>query len=126
MLNNAIKFTDRGGSIQIEVIKESNSMVEVYVRDSGIGIKKKDQSKLFKMFGSIKDSKSKFNTQGIGLGLVISKMIVEKFGGKISFKSKYLYGTQFKFSFEIDQIPFNGNRSSLTNSPKKQIVSEFP
>lgn len=33
------------------------------------------------MFGSIKDSKSKFNTQGIGLGLVISKMIVQKFGG---------------------------------------------
>ena len=62
LLSNAIKFTDRGGSIQIQAIKEPHKMVTVYVRDSGIGIKKKDQSKLFKMFGSIKDSKSKFNT----------------------------------------------------------------
>lgn len=62
ILSNAIKFTDRGGSIQIEATKELNKMVKVFVRDSGIGIKKQDQSKLFKMFGSIKDSKSKFNT----------------------------------------------------------------
>ena len=41
------------------------------------------------MFGSIKDKKKKINTQGIGLGLVISKMIVTKFGGEIDFKSKH-------------------------------------
>lgn len=105
LISNAIKFTDRGGSIQIQAIKEDNQTLKVYVRDSGIGIKKKDQSKLFKMFGSIKDSKSKFNTKGIGLGLVISKMIVEKFGGCIGFKSKYLCGTEFRFSFQIDNIP---------------------
>ena len=62
LLSNAIKFTDRGGSIQIQAIKEPSKMVKLYVRDSGIGIKKKHQSKLFKMFGSIKDSKRKFNT----------------------------------------------------------------
>ena len=89
LLSNAIKFTDRGGYIQIQAINEPSKMIKVYVRDSGIGIKKEDQSKLFKMFGSIKDSKRKFNTQGIGLGLVISKMIVQKFGGEIKFKSKY-------------------------------------
>lgn len=76
LFSNAIKFTDRGGSIQIEAVNEPGQMFKLYVRDSGIGIKKEDQSKLFKMFGSIKDSKRKFNTQGIGLGLVISKMIV--------------------------------------------------
>lgn len=76
LFSNAIKFTDRGGSIQIEAVNEPGQMIKLYVRDSGIGIKKEDQSKLFKMFGSIKDSKRKFNTQGIGLGLVISKMIV--------------------------------------------------
>ena len=54
------------------------------------------------MFGSIKDSKTKFNTKGIGLGLVISKMIVQKFDGQISFKSKYRHGTEFMFNFEID------------------------
>lgn len=105
VLSNAIKFTDSGGSIQIEAKKENENMVKVYVRDSGIGIHKKDKPKLFKMFGSIKDSKSKFNTKGIGLGLVISKMIVQKFGGCIQFKSKHLFGSEFMFSFEINQIP---------------------
>ena len=54
------------------------------------------------MFGSVKNFKRKFNTQGIGLGLVISKMIVQKFGGRIGFKSKYMLGSEFMFDFEID------------------------
>jgi signal transduction histidine kinase len=57
----------------------------VSVTDTGIGIKKKDQNKLFKMFGSIKDEKKMINTNGIGLGLVISKLIVNRFGGIIDF-----------------------------------------
>jgi K+-sensing histidine kinase KdpD len=48
----------------------------ISVTDSGIGIKKKKQDKIFKMFGSIKDDKKKINTNGIGLGLVISELIV--------------------------------------------------
>jgi signal transduction histidine kinase len=42
------------------------------VMDTGIGIKKKNKKKLFKLFGSIKDEKKQINTKGIGLGLVIS------------------------------------------------------
>ena len=57
--------------------------------DNGLGIKKKNHKKLFKMFGSIKDQKRKINTNGIGLGLVISKMLVTKFEGEIDFQSKY-------------------------------------
>ena len=48
----------------------------VSVVDSGIGIEPKNVKKLFKMFGSVKDEKRKINTQGIGLGLVICKLIV--------------------------------------------------
>ena len=59
--------------------------------------------KLFKLFGSIKDSKSKFNINGIGIGLVICKMIVEKFKGQIGFKSKYMKGTEFFFTFELNK-----------------------
>ena len=49
--------------------------------DSGSGIKKRDNNKIFKLFGCIKDEKNHVNTKGIGLGLVISKMIVNKFDG---------------------------------------------
>ena len=57
--------------------------------DNGNGIKKKDQEKLFKIFGSIKNEKKGINTNGIGLGLVISKLIAQRFGGDIDFYSKY-------------------------------------
>jgi len=77
--SNAIKFTDRDGKILIlvEIIKKiTNDILIISVTDSGIGIKENNKSKLFHLFGSIKDKKRKINTQGIGLGLVISKMIV--------------------------------------------------
>jgi signal transduction histidine kinase len=51
------------------------------------------------MFGSIKDEVKKINTKGIGLGLVICKMIAEKFNGQVNFKSEYLKGSVFEFSF---------------------------
>ena len=74
--------------------------------DEGIGIKEADQNKLFNLFGSIKNEKKKVNTQGIGLGLVISRMIVSKFNGSIDFISKYQKGSAFFFSFELE--PFKG------------------
>ena len=82
--------------------KYPKDILVVSVIDSGMGIKEKNQSKLFKLFGSIKDQKRKINTQGIGLGLVISKLIVEKFNGKIDFISKYKHGSTFFFSFELE------------------------
>ena len=76
----------------------------VNVKDSGIGIKNKNKPKLFKLFGSIKNEQKKINTNGIGLGLVISKMIVEKFDGSIFFESQYQVGSDFSFSFKIDSF----------------------
>ena len=69
-----------------------------------MGIKEVDQNKLFKMFGSIKNEQKKINIQGIGLGLVISKLIVEKFNGKIDFISKYKKGTTFFFSIQLESV----------------------
>ena len=55
------------------------------------------------MFGSIKDEKKKVNVQGVGLGLVICKLIVNKFDGDIDFISKHKRGSTFFFTFEIDE-----------------------
>jgi signal transduction histidine kinase len=51
------------------------------VVDNGIGIKEEDKGKIFKLFGLINDKNRSPNTQGIGLGLVISKLVVNKFDG---------------------------------------------
>ena len=58
------------------------------ILDSGVGIKLEDQAKLFKLFGFV-SSKETMNTNGIGLGLVISENIVKQFGGCIKLDSKF-------------------------------------
>ena len=57
-------------------------MLEIQVIDTGIGIKREDMSKLFKLFGFL-DTSKELNSKGIGLGLHISKMICNEFGGDI-------------------------------------------
>jgi signal transduction histidine kinase len=100
LFSNAIKFTDRKGKIVImNEYDNSKNMLIVSIVDSGLGIKKKNKGKLFKLFGSIKDEKRNLNMKGIGLGLVICKLIVEKFDGKIDFISTYKKGTTFYFTF---------------------------
>ena len=68
--------------------------------DTGIGIKNKDRIKLFKLFGTLKNTRQ-MNTQGIGLGLVISENIVKAFDGTIGVRSTYGKGTKFAFSMML-------------------------
>jgi signal transduction histidine kinase len=70
------------------------------VVDTGIGIKRKDRLKLFKLFGTLQNTRQ-MNTQGIGLGLVISENIVKAFQGTIGVRSKYNYGSKFAFSIIV-------------------------
>lgn len=102
LVANAAKFTDRNQSISIvaELLNDPLSL-KVMVTDTGCGIKAENQPKLFQMFGTFKDKTNKINTNGIGLGLVICKLIVEKFGGKIWFKSTEGRGTSFTYTFEL-------------------------
>jgi signal transduction histidine kinase len=106
-MSNALKFTDRNGQILIlveQITRESEKFLRISVVDSGIGIKKKHQNKLFHMFGSLKDAKSKINVHGVGLGLVICKLIVNKFDGNIDFISKHKKGSTFFFTFKLEEI----------------------
>ena len=66
-----------------------NDYIRISVKDNGQGIKKADHKNIFKLFGSMKDKQNKVNTGGIGLGLMICKMIVENFNGRINFASKF-------------------------------------
>lgn len=86
LLQNAVKFTMRGGiSVMVSFDKVSR-FLSVKVQDSGIGISEADQRKLFRLFGRLSSTFS-INTSGIGLGLSICKKIVETFEGKISVQS---------------------------------------
>ena len=84
--------------------------IVISVIDTGIGIKKKDRIKLFKLFGILQDT-NHMNTHGIGLGLVISENIVKAFSGVIGVKSKAGKGTKFAFSIILGQDEIDMKRA---------------
>ena len=71
--------------------------IVISVIDTGIGIKPEDRRRLFKLFGTVQSTRQ-MNTNGIGLGLVISENIVNAFGGAIGLRTKYGQGSKFAFS----------------------------
>ena len=103
LVSNAVKFTPEDGRIEVNA-ELIGQVLRVEVIDTGAGIKQQDQSKLFKMFGCIKDEAKKINTKGIGLGLVISQMITAKFAGAIEFTSEFGKGSNFNFRFEVEPV----------------------
>ena len=72
------------------------------MQDTGVGIKDEDKHKLFELFGFLQSTKE-LNTQGIGLGLHISKKICQEFGGEINFESQWTQGTSFTFVIALEQ-----------------------
>lgn len=77
-------------------------MLTTTVGDSGLGISREDLGKLFKFFGCLTKTKD-MNRGGMGLGLTISKMIVQKFGGDIYVDSEPGRGSNFTFKIPIDE-----------------------
>lgn len=104
LANNAVKFTKKGCvylSVKYERTSEQEVLLKVFVQDTGIGIKEKDQGKLFQSFQQV-DSNRNRNIEGTGLGLAISKRLITLMNGKIWLNSKYGKGS--RFSFEIPQL----------------------
>ena len=101
LLSNAIKFTPEEGQITLDVRlndrDEERCQLRVDVRDTGIGISKEQQKKLFRSFVQADSSVSR-RFGGTGLGLVISKSIVEMMGGEIGVKSEENRGATFFFT----------------------------
>lgn len=114
LVSNAIKFTHQGSiSISLE-LEEEKQQLHFCVIDTGIGIQESDQEKLFKPFSQVDDSTTR-QFEGNGLGLVISKSLVELMQGKISLSSSLGKGTKCKFS-----IPY------IVATRKTEIKAEQP
>lgn len=103
LIGNALKFTQKGGFINVLYALKKN-MVEISVKDTGEGIEQADTSKLFKKFGFVKGSyaTNQKASLGTGLGLYISKEMIEMHGGTISvFSEGKGTGSTFTFSLKI-------------------------
>lgn len=99
MLGNAIKYTDPGGKIEIRARKESDNIV-VQVKDNGCGVPKEKRDRIFQKFSQVDVLKDQ--VKGTGLGMFISKNLIELHKGKIWFESEGEgKGTTFFFSLPI-------------------------
>lgn len=105
LLNNALKFTENG-SIRIEVKKRAenkNSItIEFSIQDTGIGIGEDEKIRLFQIFSQGDGGYTK-NYQGMGLGLMISRKIVEAMGGELDYSSEKGKGSRFYFILTFDK-----------------------
>ena len=92
LMSNAAKFTDKGQIILSAV--RSGEEVVISVLDTGIGIREEDLDRLFEAFSQLEDAKTKRH-EGTGLGLMITKNLVDLLGGRINVRSEFGKGTAF-------------------------------
>jgi len=97
LISNALKFTDRGGTVRITSKKRDKKFVELSVTDTGVGISKERIGKLFRIDENC-TTRGTEDEKGTGLGLILCKEFVEKNKGKIWVESKLGEGTSIKFT----------------------------
>ena len=99
LVSNAVKYTTAGGAVWIS-LGSDGSTVSWTVRDAGVGIPREAQGRVFEKFYRA-DNVLTLDTEGLGLGLCLSKMIVEQLGGRIAFDSVQGQGSTFTFTLPI-------------------------
>jgi signal transduction histidine kinase/putative methionine-R-sulfoxide reductase with GAF domain len=108
LVSNANKYTPESGVITIGAEKSANQwdpagaavVVHIWVKDNGIGISLEDQKKIFQKFFRSDDSKAR-ESPGTGLGLNITRSLIEMMGGRVWFESEFRQGTTFHFTVPV-------------------------
>ncbi|MGZ8548927.1 MAG: ATP-binding protein [Sulfuricurvum sp.] len=139
LISNAVKFTNSGGSINIDVRRiESDEpnrvLVRFQVKDSGIGVTSEQRSRIFEAFGQADTSITR-KYGGTGLGLTISSRFVELMGGKLDLESEPGNGTMFFFTLSFEEIetlnePIKGSFTNINaiiheSKTKKKLQSTY-
>jgi CheY-like chemotaxis protein len=124
LLSNAVKFTQEGGEISVssrlaeyppEARGETlpHQFIEIAVADTGIGIRKEDQAHIFEEFRQVDSSYSR-QFQGTGLGLALSRRLVELHGGKLWVESELGQGSTFTFTLPLETVEIIPAHTGLT------------
>jgi signal transduction histidine kinase len=102
ILSNAVKFTQAGGKIDLKSELTSGGL-ELIVKDTGIGIEPEDIARILTPFGQVASVYMR-NHQGAGLGLTLTKALIERHGGDLSLRSTPGLGTTVRLCFPTDRL----------------------
>jgi signal transduction histidine kinase len=105
LLSNALKFTEKGGVIEVNIYDKEESL-SISIRDSGIGIPEDKVHIIFDRFAQVDNTLSR-RTEGSGIGLSLVKHIVELHGGKISVNSEIRKGSEFIIELPVTTLEIN-------------------
>lgn len=109
LISNAIRYTGEKGEITVKVYAHEGKIISE-VSDNGIGIPMEEQERMFQKFFRASNALKKF-TEGSGLGLYLTKAIIESSGGEIRFSSVEGKGTTFEFTLPIKTPPVKAGKS---------------
>ena len=130
LINNAIKYTQSGEvQVCIKVLErfEDKVRIQCSIKDTGIGIRKEDQKRLFDAFSQF-DREVNYGIEGSGLGLSIASGLVKLMGGTIRVESEYGVGSNFIFEIEqevVDDTPLDMSYTEVTEE-NKGLKPVFP
>ena len=118
IVNNAIKYTEKGGvKIDVDFVGETSKLI-VKVADTGMGIRREDMDKLFSSFQRLDETRNR-NIEGTGLGLNITRQLVLMMGGNIAVESEYGKGSVFTVDLVqkvVDSTPIGDYTKRLERS----------
>jgi CheY-like chemotaxis protein len=126
LIDNSVKFTPPGGRITLEVTLD-RQQAKICVRDSGVGIPQELQSAIFGMFTQLTSGQSLYGGKGLGIGLALSKSLMEMHGGGITVRSEGKdQGSEFELTLPLGNrdTPLSsetrvGSSNASTNGAKK-------
>ena len=125
LLSNAFKSTDNGGQITVSV-RLNGEFAEVAVTDNGCGIAESDLPHIFDRFYQSRGSEMKGMMQGTGIGLALTKSIVEKHHGRICVESRVGIGSTFRVLLSLERSEYEQDEHiTIDETEEKQPVSDF-
>jgi PAS domain S-box-containing protein len=124
LAGNAVKFTDQGG-VAVVVEREDGDRIRFWVSDTGPGIGREAQARIFKEFEQ-GDSTLARRHGGTGLGLAIASRIVERMGGQIELESSDEEGSTFTFSIELPAVSESGAQAAIIDLSGEEILVASP